>query len=182
MSRAAHGPRSADRRDGCMLTVVIPALNEEATIGAVVAAVPRRIPDVEHVHVIVVDDGSSDATSAVAAAAGADRVVRHTGNRGLVAAFRTGMDAALDDGADVVVHLDGDGQHDPRYIPRIAAPILLGDADVVVGVRSLSSATQITRARRHGNRLGSWVFRRVTKLAISDATSGYRAFSRDALL
>jgi glycosyltransferase involved in cell wall biosynthesis len=182
MAHISHGSPSVDDLDGCALAVVIPALNEEATIGAVVASVPRRIPGVKRVEIVVVDDGSSDSTRLVAEAAGADRVIRHTGNRGLVAAFRSGVDAALDSGADVVVHLDGDGQHDPRYIPRIAGPIVCGEADVIVGVRALSSATEITRARRHGNRFGSWVFRQVTKMAITDATSGYRAFSRDALL
>jgi len=164
------------------LAVVIPALNEGATIGAVVAAVPRHIPGLRKVEVIVVDDGSSDATGGIARAAGADRVERHRRNRGLVETFRTGVNAALAGGADIIVHLDADGQHDPRYIPRLIAPILLGDADVVVGVRPLAEAAQITRVRRYGNLLGSWVVRRMTKLAVSDATSGYRAFSRETLL
>jgi glycosyltransferase involved in cell wall biosynthesis len=169
-------------RDEHTLAVVIPALNEAATIGAVVAAVPRHIPKVARVEVIVVDDGSTDATMAVALAAGADHVERHRRNRGLVAAFRTGMRKALAVGADVVVHLDGDGQHDPAQVPRVIAPVLFGEADVVVGVRPLAEATEISGTRRRGNRIGSWVFRRLTKLQVSDATSGYRAFSREALL
>ena len=169
-------------RGGFRVAVVIPAWNEAATIGSVVAAVPRSIPKVSRVEVVVVDDGSSDGTAVVALAAGADRVERHRRNRGLVSAFRTGMNAALARGADAVVHLDGDGQHDPRQIPRLLAPILLGRADVVVGVRPLAEATEISEIRRRGNRLGSWVFRKLTKLQISDATSGYRAFSREALL
>jgi hypothetical protein len=167
---------------GVKLAVVIPAFDEARTIGGVVAAIPRRIANVSDVEVIVVDDGSSDGTAMAALAAGADRVQRHRRNRGLVAAFRNGMNAALATGADVVVHLDGDGQHDPRHIPRLVAPILAGGADVVVGVRPLTEATEISPVRRRGNRLGSWLFRRVVKLPISDATSGYRAFSREALL
>jgi glycosyltransferase involved in cell wall biosynthesis len=174
--------RPAARGDGSRLAVVIPALNEAATIGSVVAAVPRRIPHVDKVDVIVIDDGSTDETTSVALAAGADRVERHRSNRGLVAAFRSGVNAALATGADVVIHLDGDGQHDPRHIPRLIAPIIFGEADVVVGVRPLAEAREISRVRRHGNQVGSWVFRRVTKMPISDATSGYRAFSREALL
>ena len=104
------------------------------------------------------------------------------GGVGLVSAFRTGIDAALASGADLVVHLDGDGQHDPAYIPRLAAPMLLGEADVVVGVRPLAEASEISQVRRRGNQVGSWVFRRLLKMPISDATSGYRAFSREALL
>jgi glycosyltransferase involved in cell wall biosynthesis len=176
-AQAWHG-RASTRK----LVVVIPALDEAETIGSVVAAVPREVPLVDEVEVIVVDDGSSDDTTAIAIAAGADRVERHRTNRGLVAAFRTGMNAALAAGADVVVQLDGDGQHDPRQLPRLVAPILEGGADVVVGVRPLADATEISTTRRRGNQLGSWMFRRVVNLPISDATSGYRAFSREALL
>ncbi len=132
--------------------------------------------------VIVVDDGSSDGTTSIALAAGADRIERHRRNRGLVASFRSGVDAALASGADIVVHLDGDGQHDPASIPRLIAPIVSGDADVVLGVRPLGDATDLSSVRRHGNRIGSRVFQRFLKMQVSDATSGYRAFSRDALL
>lgn len=164
------------------LAVVIPALDEEESIGGVVAAVPRRLQGVGRVHVVVVDDGSRDATRARALAAGADRVVSHVRNRGLVAAFNTGVREALALGADVVVHLDGDGQHDPQELPRLVAPIARGEADVVVGVRSFDGSADMSSARRHGNRLGSWVFRRLLHLSVSDVTSGYRAFSREALL
>jgi glycosyltransferase involved in cell wall biosynthesis len=174
--------RLATQPAGCKLAVVIPAFNEAKTIGAVVASVPRRIPQVREVEVIVVDDGSSDGTAMVALDAGADHIERHRSNRGLVASFRDGMNSALASGADVVVHLDGDGQHDPGYIPRLVAPILFGEADVVVGVRPLDQASEISQVRRRGNQIGSWVFRRLMKMPISDATSGYRAFSREAVL
>jgi glycosyltransferase involved in cell wall biosynthesis len=168
--------------DGCRLAVVVSALDEEATIGTVVAAVPRAIPGVSSVQVIVIDDGSTDETAARAVAAGADRIVFHRQNRGLVSTFADGMNAALSDGADVVLHLDGDGQHDPAYVPRLVEPILLGEADVVVGVRPLADAKHMSSVRRHGNRFGTWLFRKLLGLPISDATSGYRAFSRDALM
>lgn len=164
------------------LVVVIPALNEVATIGDVVRAVPRRIPGFADVRIIVVDDGSTDGTGDEALAANADDVIRHRARRGLVAAFNRGMRAALRMGADVIVHLDGDGQHDPSFVPVLAAPILTGGADVVVGVRPLAAAREMSPVRRHGNRFGSWVFRRLLGLPIRDATSGYRAFSREALL
>ena len=182
MSPETHGSQGSESDPGLKLAVVIPALNEAANVGAVVAAIPRRMPHVRQVEVIVVDDGSTDGTAVVARAAGADHVERHRRPRGLVGAFRTGVDAALASGADIVVHLDGDGQHDPAYIPRLVAPILLGEADVVVGVRPLAEATEISPVRRRGNQVGSWVFRRLVKMPISDATSGYRAFSREALL
>jgi glycosyltransferase involved in cell wall biosynthesis len=162
--------------------VVIPALDEETTIGEVVTAVPRRIVGVGAVEVIVVDDGSSDATRDVALAAGADRIVVHRRNRGLVPSFNHGISMALARGCDVVVHLDADGQHDPGFIPELIRPILTGEADLVVGVRPLRDARSGTFVRRYGNRLVSWLFRRTFKVHVRDVTSGYRAFSREALL
>jgi uncharacterized membrane protein YciS (DUF1049 family) len=92
------------------------------------------------------------------------------------------MDSALATGADVFVHLDADGQHDPRLIPSLIAPILRGEADVVVGVRPLAETKDVSAVRRRGNQIGSWILKRILKMPISDATSGYRAFSREALM
>jgi Glycosyl transferase family 2 len=164
------------------LVVVMPALDEEATVGAVVAAVPREFPGVADVQVVVVDDGSTDRTRVVALAAGADTVLSHPRRRGLVASFNDGIREALGRGADVVVHLDSDGQHDPGQIPEMIRPLLHGTADIVVGVRSFADEGAMTPIRRHGNRMGSWVFRRLLGLPVRDFTSGYRAYSRDALL
>ena len=169
------------RGTGLKLAVVLPALNEESTVGRVIAAVPRHLPDIREVEVILVDDGSSDETSLRARAAGVDRIVRHARSRGLVAAFSCGIDEALRAGADIVVHLDSDGQHDPVHIPQLIAPIVAGEADVVVGVRPLAQACDTSRAKKLGNRLGSWFFRRLLNLPVSDFTSGYRAISREAL-
>jgi glycosyltransferase involved in cell wall biosynthesis len=164
------------------LAVVIPALNEEATIGSVVASVPRQIVGVDEVEVIVVDDGSGDQTQARARLAGADRIAAHPQNRGLTATFNRGIETALASGADIVVHMDGDGQHDGREIPRLIAPLLTSQADIVVGVRPLRAGGEGSRTRRLGNRAGSWLFSRLLALPLSDFTSGFRAFSRDALL
>jgi glycosyltransferase involved in cell wall biosynthesis len=171
-----------EARDGKLVVVVIPALNEQETIGAVVRAIPRELPGVSRVDVVIVDDGSSDETGARARAAGADEVIRHARNRGLAAAFTHGVSAALARGADVVVHLDADGQHDPRFMPAVVAPILAGDAEVVIGARPFAEAHSMGAVRRQGNRLGSWLLRRAVHVSVSDFTSGYRAFSREALL
>lgn len=164
------------------LAVVVPALDEAATIAAVVAAVPRRIPGAGRVEVIVVDDGSRDGTPALAAAAGADLVVTHARSRGLAASFKDGVTAALRRGADVVVNLDGDGQHDPRHVPALVAPLVDGRADMVVGVRPLRDRSQGTPARRLGNRVGAWGMRRAVGTPVRDVTSGFRAYTREALL
>jgi hypothetical protein len=176
-SMAAPDPVAAPK-----LAVVMPALNEEHTVGAVVGAVPRRIIGIGEVEVIVVDDGSTDATRDVALAAGADRIIAHRRTRGLVACFNHGIAMALARGADIVVHLDTDGQHDPSFIPELVGPLISGDADIVVGVRPLDDSAAGTFVRRHGNRLASWLFSRTFNLSVRDVTSGYRAFSREALL
>jgi glycosyltransferase involved in cell wall biosynthesis len=148
----ATAPRSPERATAPKLAVVMPALNEEHTVGAVVAGVPRRILGIGEVEVIVVDDGSTDATRDVALEAGADRVIAHRRTRGLVDCFNHGVALALARGADVVVHLDSDGQHDPSFIPELVGPVLSGEADLVVGVRPLADPLAGTFVRRHGNR------------------------------
>ncbi len=152
-------------------------------MGDVIAAIPRHIEGVGKVDVIVVDDGSRDRTRQCAVAAGVDAICVHPRPRGLVAAFKSGTSEALRRGAEIVVNLDADGQHDPGFIPRLIAPILDGDADIALGVRPLATASDdMTMVRRRGNQIGSWVAGRALGLALSDATSGYRAFSREALL
>ena len=141
------------------LVVIIPALNEAATIAAVIGAVPRDIPGIGSVEVILVDDGSTDGTQSEAIAAGVDAIMRHPRRRGLVSAFKNGVAEALRRGAGIVVNLDGDGQHDPALIPTLVAPLVQSQADIVLGVRDLSNA-EMTTVRRHGNVVGSWVTRR----------------------
>jgi glycosyltransferase involved in cell wall biosynthesis len=173
----------AVRRPVAKLAVVIPALNEEATVGSVIAAVPRSIQGVGRVEVILVDDGSTDSTQHVATSAGADAIVRHTQRRGLVAAFKSGVAEAMRRGANIVVHLDADGQHDPTLIPALIEPILGYEADIVLGVRPFAAAAEdMGPVRRYGNIVGTWVMGRVIGLDISDATTGYRAFTREALM
>ncbi|HEV8248473.1 MAG TPA: glycosyltransferase family 2 protein [Gaiellaceae bacterium] len=175
-------PAALERPDLVRLGVVIPALNEEATIADVVASVPRDIPGVSAVDVIVVDDGSTDGTRVRSLAAGADAIARHPRRQGLAASFRDGVREALRRGATIVVNLDADGQHDPAMIPRLVEPILAGEADLVLGVRPLAQDRQMSSARRYGNLAGSWMVRRTLGMTITDATTGFRAFSREALL
>ncbi len=133
--------------------VAIPAFNEEKTVGAVISGVPRTIPGVSCVDILVVDDGSSDSTAGVAAGAGA-RVCRHPGNRGLGAVFRTALAEAREGGYDVLATIDGDGQFDPSGVGDLLAPILAGGADMVTCSRFMpgSGGGRIPWVRRTGNR------------------------------
>ena len=162
------------------LVIQIPALNEEAMLPLAIAALPRRLPGFSEVAILVVDDGSSDRTSEVARSAGADRVVRFATHHGLAAAFRTGLEEALAMGADVIVNFDADLQYDPADIPALVAPVLADRADVVIGDRSPGTLAHFSLTKRFLQRFGSWMVRQVSGLAIHDATSGFRAFSREA--
>jgi len=144
--------------------------------------VPRHIPGIDCVQIVVIDDGSVDGTGEVAWRSGADEVVRHPANRGLASAFRSGIDRALAMGADIIVNTDGDNQYDQTEIPRLIAPILAGEADVVVGDRQPGSAAHFSLGKRLLQRLGSRLVRVASRTDVADAPSGYRAFSREAAL
>lgn len=165
------------------LVVQIPALNEERTIGQVIQSVPRDIPGIDRIVVLVVDDGSTDQTGALARAAGAE-VVRHARKRGVGAAFRTGINRAMDMGADVVVTLDADGQFDPKDIPTVIRPILDGEADFVTVSRFLDKTMEpeMPRAKRWGNDFMARWISALTQQNFTDVSCGFRAYGRRAFL
>ncbi len=152
---------------------VVPAWNEAQAIGEVLDGLLPRVDAI-----VVVDDGSTDATGKIAAARGA-RVLRHVLNRGLGAAIATGMRAALDDGADIVLTFDADGQHRPEDVSAMLAPIREGRADVVIGSRMLTKEG-MPFVRRVANRIGNIVTAALFGARVSDSQSGLRAFSRTA--
>lgn len=164
------------------LVVQVPCYNEAQSLPDVLASVPRRIEGVDAVEIVVIDDGSTDGTGQVARQHGADHVVRHPANRGLAAAFRSGIDDALRRGADIIVNTDGDNQYPQGEIPRLIAPILAGEADVVVGDRRPGQAAHFSGTKRALERLGSRVVRLASGTEVADAPSGFRAFSREAAL
>ncbi|MDA8218144.1 MAG: glycosyltransferase family 2 protein, partial [Dehalococcoidales bacterium] len=164
------------------LIIQIPCYNEENTLPLVLASIPREMPGVDRVEVLVVDDGSTDGTVEVARRLGVDHVVRHHGNRGLAAAFQTGIDACLRLGADVIVNTDGDNQYPQADIPRLVRPILEGTADVVVGDRQTAQIDDFSRTKRVLQAVGSWTVGRLAGLEVRDAPSGFRAYSREAAL
>jgi len=171
-----------DRRVGLDLLVLIPALNEIATIADVVARVPRDISGIKSVQVLVVDDGSGDGTADAARSAGAD-VVSHRRNRGVGKALQTGLAEAVRRGVTIVVNIDGDGQFAPEDIPKVLAPVISGDADVATASRFMDAALtpRMPFAKRLGNRGMSWIISKLTGHRFHDVSCGFRAYSKEAI-
>jgi len=162
--------------------IFLPCYNEEATLPTALAALPRALPGADAVELMVVDDGSRDGTAAVARALGVHHVIRHKRNQGLAAAFRTALDAALARGADVIVGTDADNQYAGADVAKLAAPVIAGEADVVIGCRDIDAIPHFSPMKKALQRLGSGVVRMLSGLKVSDATSGFRAYSREAAL
>ncbi|MGE5251528.1 MAG: glycosyltransferase family 2 protein [Bacteroidota bacterium] len=164
------------------LVIQIPCYNEAQTLAETIHDLPRSLPGVDRILVLVIDDGSRDQTAQVALQSGADYVVRHRQNRGLAHAFMTGLKTALALGADIIVNTDADHQYPGRYIPQLIAPILSGRADLVIGDRQPGSNVHFSPIKRMLETLGSWVLRRLSQTDTPDAPSGFRAYSRFAAL
>jgi len=164
------------------LIIQIPCFNEAGTLPETVADLPRTIEGFDVVEVLVIDDGSTDGTFEIAKGLGVDHVVRLPQNRGLANAFAVGLETALALGADVIVNTDGDHQYQGKYIPELVTPILQGEADIVVGDRQVHTIRQFSGIKKLLQRLGSWIVRWASNTSIPDATSGFRAFSKDAAL
>jgi glycosyltransferase involved in cell wall biosynthesis len=164
------------------LIIQIPCLNEEATLPGTLADLPRHVPGIDVIEVLVIDDGSRDQTVAVARAHGVDHIVRFRRHKGLAAAFTAGIDTALKLGADYIVNTDADNQYAGQDIARLMAPLLDGTADVVIGDRNISELAQMSPAKKRLQRLGSWVVRQTSGTSVPDTTSGFRAYTREAAL
>ncbi|MGZ8632723.1 MAG: glycosyltransferase family 2 protein, partial [Solirubrobacteraceae bacterium] len=156
------------------LIIQIPCLDEEATLPATLADLPREVPGFDVVEWLVIDDGSTDRTIEVAREHGVDHIVRLTNNKGLAAGFQAGLDAALKLGADVVVNTDADNQYSGHDIPKLVEPIIAGRADMVVGDRETDSIAHFSPMKKRLQRLGSWVVRQASDTDVPDTTSGFR--------
>jgi glycosyltransferase involved in cell wall biosynthesis len=164
------------------LIVQIPCHNEAEALAATLAAIPRRIEGIDEIDVVVVDDGSTDETVAVARREGVRYIVRFARRRGLARAFMAGLDESLRRGADIIVNTDGDNQYEGADIAKLVAPILAGEADIVVGDRSPATLAHFSPLKKALQKLGSWTMRRLSGTGVADAPSGFRAYSREAAL
>ena len=164
------------------LIIQIPCYNEEDTLPLTLAELPRSLPGVDEIEYLVIDDGSTDRTAEVARQLGVQHIVRQKRNRGLAAAFQAGLEAALAAGADLIVNTDADNQYFGPDIAVLVQPILDGRADIVVGDRGVADSEHFSALKRILQRFGSWVVERAAGIPIPDATSGFRAFTREAAL
>ena len=164
------------------LIVQIPCFNEEETLPLTVKNIPRQIEGIDKVEILIIDDGSTDHTVSVAKKIGVDHIVKNIKNMGLATTFFVGLNASLKLGADVIVNTDGDNQYQGQDIPKLIAPILKGEADMVIGDRNTDKLRHFSGSKRKLQKLGSFIVRLLSDTDVIDAVSGFRAFSREAAM
>lgn len=164
------------------LIIQIPCFNEAATLPPTLRDLPRSLPGIDVIEYLVIDDGSRDETAAVARANGVHHVVQFERNRGLAAAFRAGVEESLRQGADIIVNTDADNQYQASDIATIVAPIVEHRAELVVGDRGVGELPHFSYIKRRLQVFGSWVIGRAAELRTPDATSGFRAMTREVAL
>lgn len=163
------------------LVVQIPCLNEAETLPLVLASVPKQISGISQIIIVVIDDGSTDDTVAIARAHGVTHFVHHAQNQGLGRSFHDGILYALEIGADIVINTDGDNQYPQNRICDLVRPILQGRADIVIADRQTDTIAHFSLGKRLLQRLGSKVVNKAAGTQLPDAVSGFRAYSRESL-
>lgn len=164
------------------LIIQIPAHNEAEFLPGTIADLPKELPGVDEIEYLVIDDGSTDNTSAVAESNGAHHVVRLSKHSGLAAAFMAGLQKSIENNADIIVNTDADNQYYSNDINKLIEPILSGQADIVIGDRGVANIESFSLSKRLLQQFGSWVISKASGIKTPDAASGFRAFSRDAAL
>lgn len=164
------------------LIIQIPCYNEEQTLPMVFRDLPRSVEGIDEIETLIIDDGSTDDTVRVARELGADHIVRFPNNRGLAKGFMAGLDACLRLGADIIVNTDGDNQYYGGDIPALVQPILEGKAEMVIGDRDTDSIPHFSKLKKRLQKTGSGVVRKASGSNVTDTTSGFRAYSRDAAM
>lgn len=164
------------------LIIQIPCYNEAETLPATLADLPTAVPGVACIETLIIDDGSTDNTAAVAVKCGVNHIISHRHNMGLARTFQDGLDASLRLGADIIVNTDADNQYPGHYVAELVAPILSAAADIVIANRQVDKITHFSPMKRHLQKLGSWTVRTVSGTDVPDAPSGFRAYTRDAAL
>jgi glycosyltransferase involved in cell wall biosynthesis len=164
------------------LIIQIPCYNEEATLGVTLSELPRQVPGVDEVEWLIINDGSIDNTIDVAKACGVDHIVNFGHNQGLAKAFMAGINACLKAGADIIVNTDADNQYCAQDISKLVAPILAGEAEIVIGARPIEAIQDFSPLKKLLQKLGSWIVRLASHTNVPDAPSGFRAISREAAL
>lgn len=172
----------ADAMRPIKLIIQIPCYNEAGTLQVALDALPKTVPGIDVVEVMIIDDGSDDETVQVARQWGVDHIARLPRNQGLARAFMAGLDACLKAGADVIVNTDADNQYNADDVPLLVQPIIDGKAELVVGERPIDDIEHFSFIKKRLQRLGSLVVRAASNTDIPDATSGFRAMSRDAAM
>ncbi|MAT42530.1 MAG: glycosyl transferase [Anaerolineaceae bacterium] len=164
------------------LIIQIPCYNEALTLEESLSAIPRHIEGIDELEILIIDDGSEDNTVEVARKAGVNHIISLKKNQGLAGAFRAGIDACLRLGADIIVNTDADNQYEAKDIPKLIQPILEGNAELVIGDRGVATEEAFTPLKRKLQTIGSYVVSKAAGLEIPDATSGFRAMTRDTAL
>lgn len=164
------------------LFIQIPCYNEEKTLPQVIRDLPEKIPGIDEIEIMIIDDGSRDKTVEVAESLGVKHILHHNSNRGLAISFRDGIAYAIAHGADIVVNTDGDNQYFGGDITLLCQPVIKNEADLVIGCRPIKDHKEFSPVKKFLQLLGSWTLRQISKTTVRDAASGFRAFSRECCM